>query len=318
MSLVLNERGSSIPQGTRQRVIDAARELGYHAHHSARGLAGGKSQTVALVLRQSGEQIAGDALLAEVLRGLSTAARGEQFRVLVEPLTPGNSTYGELLRSAQADGLVVSGPIFEDPDLRALVAEGFPVVIHGNVPGLTAPSIDIDNIASARAAVEHLIELGHRRIACITNAPFTYTAAADRVAGYRDALEAAGLPIDDDLIAEGAYDAASGHRAMNLVLGRAQPDSVFVASDVVALGAIGALRGAGLRVPDDVSIVGFDDIPLAAYFDPPLTTIRVPAHDLGLAAGTALLDVIAGRTVALRTLLATRLVVRSSTAGRPT
>jgi DNA-binding LacI/PurR family transcriptional regulator len=316
VSLVLNERGEQIPQHTRQRVLDAARSLGYHPHHSARGLAGGRTQTIALVLRQSAEQVAGDALLVETLRGLATAARSAHFRVLVEPLSPGEATYGELFRSGRADGAVVSGPLFDDPELGDLVAEGFPIVIQGHLPGATAPTVDVDNEASARLAVDHLLELGHRRIACITNAALTYTAAADRLAGYREALAAAGVPASMDLVAEGAFDAASGHRAMSEILERGRPDAVFVASDVVALGAIGALRAAGLRVPDDVSVVGFDDVPLAAYFDPPLTSIRVPAHDLGLAAGHALLDRIAGREVPARTLLPTELIVRAST-GAP-
>ena len=316
VSLVLNDRSESIPETTRRRVLEAARELGYHPDHSARGLAGGRSQTLALVLRQSAEQVAGDALLAETLRGLATAARSASFRVLVEPLTPGEATYGDLVRSGRADGLVVSGPLFDDPELADLVADGFPIVIQGHLPGASAPSVDVDNEASARLAVDHLLELGHRRIACITNAALTYTAAADRLAGYREALATAGVPAAAELVEEGAFDAASGHRAMTRILERGRPDAVFAASDVVALGAIGALRGAGLRVPDDVSIVGFDDVPLAAYFDPPLTSIRVPAYDLGLAAGHALLDRIAGREVPSRTLLPTELIVRAST-GSP-
>lgn len=318
VSLVLNDRSESIPETTRRRVLDAASALGYHPDHSARGLAGGRSQTLALVLRQSAEQVAGDALLAETLRGLATAARSAGFRVLVEPLSPGGPTYGELVRSGRADGLVVSGPMFDDPELAALVAEGFPVVIQGHLPGVNAPSVDIDNVASARLAATHLIERGHRAIACVTNAPLTYTAASDRLAGYREALADASLPADPALVAAGDFDAASGHRAMAAILARARPDAVFVASDVVALGAIGAIREAGLRVPEDVSVVGFDDIPLAAFFDPPLTTIRLPAHELGLAAGTAVLDLIAGRDVQIRTLLETQIVVRSSTAERAT
>ena len=184
----------------------------------------------------------------------------------------------------------MSGPMFDDPELGAIVASGFPVVVQGHQPGLDAPSVDIDNVASARLAVDHLIELGHRRIACITNAPLAYTAASDRLAGYREALADAGLPLDAGLVAEGAFDAASGHRAMAGILAGHDVDAVFVASDVVALGAIGALREAGRQVPDDVSVIGFDDIPLAAFFDPPLTTVRVPAHELGMAAGMALLD----------------------------
>jgi LacI family transcriptional regulator len=112
---------------------------------------------------------------------------------------------------------------------------------------------------------------------------------------------------------EGSFNAASGHTAMGLLLSRANPTAVFVASDVVAFGAMRALRECGRRVPADVSIVGFDDIPMAEHFDPPLTTVHLPAHALGAAAGQALMDRVAGRRVASRTLLPTELIVRSST-----
>ena len=141
-----------------------------------------------------------------------------------------------------------------------------------------------------------------------------YTAAQDRLTGYRTALEAAGIPVLDELIEEAAFDAPSGHTAMRALLARTSFGAVFVASDVVALGAIGALRESGRRVPDDVSVVGFDDIPLAAYFDPPLTTVRLPAYEHGQAAGRALLDRIAERSIPSRTLLPTELIVRGSTA----
>ena len=319
VSLVLNDRGTSIPERTRKRVLDAAQALGYHPDHAGRGLAGGRSQTIALVLLQTAEQISGDALLAETLRGLATAARSAHFRVLVETAVSSRTAFSDLLRSGRVEGLVVSGPTFENSDLGDLVGDGFSIIIQGHMPGLGAASVDIDNVAGARVAVEHLLALGHTRIACITNAPLTYTAAADRLAGYREAMAGAGLPLDDTLVAEGAFDAQSGHVAMaRLLAAEPHPEAVFAASDVLALGAISAIREAGLRVPEDISVIGFDDIPLAAYFDPPLTTIRLPAHELGLAAGGALLDVIAGKDVPLRTLLATRIVVRSSTAPRAT
>jgi DNA-binding LacI/PurR family transcriptional regulator len=315
VSFVLNDRpGASISATTRERVREAAAELGYHPHASARGLAGGKSHTLGFVLRQSAEQVAGDAALSETLRGLASAARTAGFRVMVEPLDPLEGTYEALLRAQHADGIVVSGPRVDDVGLATLVRDGFPIVLQGSLPGLAIPSVDIDNVSGARRAVEHLIGLGRRRIACITNAPLAYTAAQQRLDGYRAALEAAGMAVEETLIEEAAFDAGSGHRAMARVLGRARIDAVFVASDVVAFGAIAAIREARLRVPDDISLVGFDDIALAAFFDPPLTTVRLPAFDLGLAAGTALLDRIAGRPVPDRTLLPTELIVRSSTA----
>jgi DNA-binding LacI/PurR family transcriptional regulator len=317
VSFVMNDRSDvKIPEETRRRVRDAARELGYHPHASARRLAGGRSHVLALVLRQSPEQVAGDAVLAETLRGLAAAARTGGFRVMVEPFALDDPmvTYTALLRAQHADGLVVSGPRVDDPSLAELVRDGFPIVLQGALPDVSAPSVDVDNVAGARGAVEHLISLGHRRIACITNAPLVYTAAQERLDGYRLALEAAGLDAAPELVAEGAFDAPSGHAAMAQLLARTAFDAAFVASDVVALGAIGALREAGRRVPDDVSIVGFDDIPLAAYFDPPLTTVRLPAYELGHAAGRALLERIADREIPPRTLLPTELIVRSSTA----
>jgi LacI family transcriptional regulator len=315
VSFVLNERaGVKIPDETRRRVLAAAAQLDYHPNSVARQLAGGASRALGLVLRQTPEQVANDGVLAETLRGLSTAARAANHRVLVETLAPGDGHYANLLRSGRTDGLIVSGPRYDDEELVELVRDGFPVVIQGSQPGLDVPSVDVDNEAGARLAVEHLLALGHRRIACITNAPLAYTAASERLTGYREALAVAGLAEDPDLIAEGSFDAPSGHRAMAEILARTTPDAIFVASDVVAIGAIAGLRDAGLTVPGDVSVVGFDAIPLAAYLDPPLTTIRLPAYDLGLAAGRAILERIAGRPVAARTLLPTELIVRASTA----
>jgi LacI family transcriptional regulator len=318
VSFVLNgRRDVKIPDETRQRVLSAASRLGYHPHGPARQLAAGRSHVIALVLRQTPEQIAADAVLVETLRGLAGAARTGGFRVLVEPLAPDGPDSGldSLLREQHADGLVISGPRLDDASLVALVEEDeFPIVIQGAFPGLAVRSVDVDNVRGAARAVEHLLSLGHRRIACITNAPLVYTAARDRYDGYRQALQGAGLPTPDELVAEAAFDAPSGHRAMVELLERASFDAVFVASDVVALGAIGALREAGRRVPNDVSVVGFDDIPLAAYFDPPLTTVRLPAFELGQVAGRALLERIVHRAIPTRTLLPTELIVRGSTA----
>ena len=317
VSFVLNGRDTSISPATRARVLQAAQQLGYHPHAPARQLAGGRSSTLGLVVRQSPEQLAGDALLPETLRGLTAAARSSGFRVIVEAINGGDSAYADLLRSRRVDGLILSGPRSDDPDLKALVREGFPVVLQGSLPGVLVPSVDVDNVAGARGAVEHLLAEGCRRIGCITNATLAYTAARERTEGWRQAMAAAGLDAPDAWLEEGGFGASSGYRAMNALLARVPDlDAVFVASDVVALGAIGALRAAGRGVPDDMSVVGFDDVPLAAFFDPPLTTVHLPAYELGHAAGVALLDRISEPTVPGRRLLPTELVVRAST-GSP-
>ncbi len=317
VSFVLNARtDAGIPPETWRRVEEAARELGYHPHGAASALAGGASHTIGLVLRQSAEQVAADALLAETLWGVASEARTSGYRVLVEPLSPDGGRYSDLLLSQRADGLIVSGPRVDDEELAALVADGFPIIVQGSLPDVPAPSVDVDNRAGARAAVEHLVGLGHRRIGCVTNAPLAYTAAADRVAGYRDALDEAGIAFDPDLVTQGAFDAASGHLAMTALLDQAGDiTAVFVASDIVAFGALRALREASRRVPADVSVVGFDDVPLARHFDPPLTTVHLPARSLGKTAGQLLLERVAGRPVPQRTLLPTQLVIRDSTAA---
>lgn len=315
VSFVLNDRANSgIADETRERVLKAAEDLGYHAHGPARALAGGLSMTIGLVLLQTQDQVASDALLAETLLGIADEARADGYRVLVEAVSPGGQRYSDIVRSRRVDGLIVSGPRGDDPELRGIVRDGFPVILQGSLPSLPVPSVDVDNRTGAATAAAHLVGLGHRRIGLITNAPLDYTAAEDRLAGYRDALAAGGIPYQPDLVAQGAFDAASGHAAMAELIARA-PDltAAFVASDIVAFGALRALREAGRRVPDDVSIIGFDDVPLARHFDPPLTTLRLPARDLGAAAGRALIDRLAGRPVTSRTLLPTELVVREST-----
>jgi LacI family transcriptional regulator len=314
VSFVLNERDAQISPATRERVLAAARQLGYHPHASAQQLAGGASRTIGLVLRQSPEQVAGDPFLAETLRGLTATAREHRCRVIVEAHEGDGNGFRDLIRSRRIDGLVVSGPRAGELDvLREVVAEGFPIVLQGWLPGLDVPSVDVDNREGARRAVEHLVELGHRRIACVTNAPLEYTAARERLEGYHAALRGAAIEPDPSWIEEAEFDAPSGQRAMAALLARMDPQAVFVASDVVALGAIGAIRQAGLRVPDDVSVVGFDDIPLAAHLDPPLTTVHLPAFELGQTVGRALFEHIAAPGVSARTLLPTELIVREST-----
>lgn len=317
VSFVLNAHpGAQISEATRARVLAAASELGYSPSAAARSLAGGASLVLGLVLRQRPEQVAVDALLPETLRGLTDAARESGYRVMVEPMPPSGGSYATLLRARHADGIVLSGPRADDHALVELQAEGFPVVLQGSLPDVPIPSVDVDNVSGARLAVDHLIASGHRRIACITNAQPAYTAAVERLAGYRAALEAAGIPYDDQLVAHADFDAASGHAAMSRLLRRGcEFTAVFAASDVVALGVIGAARAHRIEVPRELAIVGFDDIPLAAHFDPPLTTVHLPAYELGFSVGRALIDRIAGRPVPARSVLETHLVVRDSAPG---
>ena len=317
VSFVLNARDDmSISPATRERVLEAATALGYHGNAPASQLARGASLTIGLVLRQDPGQVASDALLPQTVQGVGDAARGAGYQVLVESLPPAPGGYRRLLQSRRVDGLIVSGPLADDAELRRVFDDGFPIVLQGHVPALNCPSVDVDNVAGAKAAVAHLIDKGHRGIAMITNAPLTYTSASERLAGYQLALAGAGIEFDPQLVAEGAFVAQSGFAAMARLLDTRQFTAVFVASDVLALGAMGAIRAAGLRIPGDISMIGFDDIPLAAYFDPPLTTVSMPAYAVGKTAGDLLLAQIRGEPVSQRTLLDTELKVRESVGAK--
>jgi DNA-binding LacI/PurR family transcriptional regulator len=317
VSLVLNDvPGVRVSPETRQRILEVAHRLNYHPDAAARTLVSGRTCTIGFVLCQSPDRIFADAFLPEVLCGVGDAVQENGFRVLihsVEDVTASGAYIG-LVREKQTDGIILSGPRSDDCQLLQLRAEGFPVVLLGQLPGSGIPFVDVDSIGAAKQAVEHLIGLRHRQIGMITNAPLAYTAARDRLTGYRQALEEAGLGYAEELVRTGDFREESGHRAMNDLLDLAQPPTaVFVASDLVTFGAMMAIKQRGLTIPDDVALVGFDDVRLAHYVNPPLTTVRLPAYGLGYRAAMLLTQLIVGEPVEEQEiLLQTELVVRQS------
>ena len=317
VSLVLNDvPGVRVSPKTRQRILEVAHRLDYHPDAAARTLVSGRTQTIGFVLCQSPDRVFADAFLPEVLRGVGDAVQENGFRVLihsVEDVTAPEAYIG-LVREKHTDGIILSGPRSDDLQLPRLKAEGFPVALLGQLPGSDIPFVDVDNVGAARQAVEHLVGLGHRRIGIITNAPLAYTAARDRLAGYRQVLEGAGIPFDEGLVRYGDFREESGRVAMTQLLDLPESSTaVFVASDLVAFGALVAIKERGLRVPRDVALVGFDDVQLAHYVDPPLTTMRLPAYELGYRAATLLTQLIGGKPVEEQEiLLQTELVVRQS------
>ena len=252
VSFVLNDRAGREhqPADPRARVCSPRPSSATTPTPRPACLAGGKSHTLGFVLRQSAEQVAGDAALAETLRGLATAARAAGFRVMVEPLDPGRRLVrGAPPRPARRRSRRVRPARRRRRPRPTSPATASRSSSRDRCRVSTSPASTSTTSLGARRAVEHLIGLGRRRIAFITNAPLAYTAAQERRDGYRDALEAAGIAYDEELVAEAAFDAGSGHRAMAELLRRGPIDAAFVASDVVAFGAIAAIREAGLRVP---------------------------------------------------------------------
>jgi LacI family transcriptional regulator len=297
VSFVLNNvPGVSISKTTRKRVLDATQKLNYHPNVAGRKLVSGKSYTLGLVLYQSPEQVFADAFLPQVIFGIEQASIQQGFHVLLKQVEPNDTEgYTRLINENHVDGIILSGPRQDDEEIVRLHHEGVPIMLMGQLPDTNIPFVDVDGAAGAETAVRHLIELGHQCVAMITNAPLTYTSAQQRRSGYLQALQNAGLQLNEELIKEGNYTPASGFTAMNNLLKLSpRPTAVFIASDVVAMGTILAIKEAGLRIPNDVALVGFDDISLAEYFDPPLTTIRLPAFGLGWAAGERLIRLIKG------------------------
>jgi LacI family transcriptional regulator len=316
VSFVLNNvPGVSISQATRKRVLRAARALNYFPNAAGRKLVSGKSNTLGLVLSQSPEQVFADAFLPRVILGVEQAAMQQGFHVLLKPVSPDDPTgYARLIHENHVDGILLSGPRQADEEILRLHREHVPVMLMGQLPGTDVPFVDVDAAAGAKAAVHHLIDQGCRRVALITNAPLAYTSAQQRRSGYLAALGEAGIGPDPALIREGAYTPASGFEAMELLLETSPlPEGVFVASDVVAMGALLAIKKAGLRVPQDIAVVGFDDIPLAEYFDPPLTTVHLPAYGLGWASSERLIRIIRGEGLDTNEILVeSELIIRAS------
>jgi LacI family transcriptional regulator len=311
-----NVPGVRVSPETRQRIFEVARRLNYYPDAAARTLVSGRTHTIGFVLCQSPDRIFTDAFLPEVLSGVGDGFQATGFRVLlhaVEDVTEPEAYIG-LVREKHTDGIILSGPRSDDEQLLRLKVEGFPVVLMGQLPGSDIPFVDVDNVGAARQAVSHLLGLGHRRVGMITNAPLAYTAACDRLTGYRQVLEEYGVSLDGELVRQGDFREESGQIAMDELLDVSDPPTaVFVASDLVAFGALEAIRGHGMSVPDDVAVVGFDDVRLAHYVDPPLTTVRLPAYDLGHRAAALLTQLIRNEPVEEREIvLQTKLVVRQS------
>ena len=317
VSLVLNDvEGINISPETRQRVHDAAKTLGYVPNATAQALATQRAKAIGLVMTRSPHHIASDTFLPQILGGLLDVVKQHKFHLLIESVEEEHQdrVYLELAQAKHIDGMILLTPRIDDQGLRKLEEVNVPTVLMGKLTDSNLYSVDVDNRMAAKKATQYLIDLGHTRIACIANARSSYSASLDRVLGYQDALLSAGIASDDSLIRYADFDPQSGFDCMQSLLNSGEEFSaVFVASDNVAMGAKSALREANLRIPDDISIVGFDDIPWSPYSDPPLTTVRLPAQELAAKACLLLLNLLKGSEPEKRDLvLDTELIVRQS------
>lgn len=319
VSRVVN--GSTRVSSDVRRSVEAAiAELGYVPNRAARSLVTRRSGSIAVVITEPSGRLFSDPFFPRLLRGISTTltARDLQLVLLMPASWSETHRTGDYLTGGHVDGVLLVSLHGDDPLPARLTAAGIPMILAARPPrGSAASYVDVDNRGGARAAVEHLAASGRRIIATITG-PADMAPGIDRLAGYRDALTEAGLPIDQDLIASGDFTQESGAEAMAALLrARSDIDAVFAASDLMAAGALTTLTAAGRRVPQDVSIVGFDDSPVATTTNPTLTSVRQPIEEMGQEMARLLLDSIEGvDRAARRVILATELIERASSARR--
>jgi LacI family transcriptional regulator len=313
VSRVVNNK-NSIVREKRVRVLAAMQRLGYLPNLQARKLAGGRSQVVGLVLHDVWTSYA-----FEILRGIDAELAAAQYDLMLytsRQRAATESAYVASLTHGLADGLLLLLPRDLDAYIDRLRQRHFPFVLvdHAGVAG-DAPAVGATNIQGSFDATCYLLDLGHRRIGFITG-NMQLGAARDRVAGYQAALAERSVPLDPDLIVEGDFFQARARiAALQLLSTAAPPTAIFASNDVSAFGVMEAATELGLRIPLDLSLVGFDDIPQAAYAHPPLTTVRQPLEEMGRVAARLLLRSMHDADApAERVELPTRLVVRGSCA----
>ena len=298
---------------TRQRVHEAIRRMGYTPNAQARNLRMARTNVIVALVPDISNPF-----FAEIIRGIEQVAHQNRYSVLLgdtQYSQDREQAYANLIDSRQADGLISLMPHI--PTIEARANSGRMPIVNAceYVKDRSITSVYIDNVAAASEATNYLLALGHRAVAFITG-PMNSPISVDREKGYEAALSGAGAKRNRKLTIEGDFSVESGVRALDSLLARGERFSaVFCSNDEMAFGAIRALRARGKRVPEDISVVGFDDIRFARYFDPPLTTDAQPMSDLGREAMSMLIEILTGEDVPPRKrILPTQLIVRGSTA----
>jgi LacI family transcriptional regulator len=311
ISRALNHSEHTVNEETRQRILALARELGYRPNVIARGLRTDRSFTIGIIV---------DNIVSPftplIIRGIQDHLKVHNyFSVIInadwDPEAEAEAIHELVSRS-------IDGIIFVESWLRGAnptldLANKPYVFVHRLFSGTYGNSVQVDERYGARLAVEHLARLGHRRIAFI-NGPASWDASQDRHAGYRDVLAELGIPYDPALVAEGTWEVQSGYPAAKRFLALAQrPQAIFAANDLMALGAIYAIQEAGLRVPEDIAVVGYDDREIAGISRPAITTVTLPCYEMGQASADLLLGRLAnGAEQTEPVKIRGRLIVRES------
>lgn len=317
VSRVVNNHPNVRPE-VREHVWQIIRQVGYQPHAAARSLVTKRTHVIGLIIPRAVTSLFTDPFFPLLIRGIADTCNAHGCHLMLSLFTARtdqDDLYRQVMRSGYLDGVLVSSTNLDDPLIPRLLQDGVRFISVGSHPDPRVSYVDVDNVSGARMAVEHLLRQGRRRIATVLG-PRCTTAGRDRLAGYRQALEARGVPYDEALVAEADFTEEGGRAAMQQLLASA-PDAVFAASDMMAIGAMKAIKEAGQAIPDDVAVAGFDDLAVASIVEPALTTVRQPIDRLGSLAAEVLLDLIEGRAEApQQVILPAQLVVRESCGSR--
>lgn len=291
VSRVING-GANVREETRKRVMDVIESVNFQPNLAARSLAAGRTNVIGLVIPAGIAAIFSDPWFPQVVNGISKACNSKGYSVMLWLAEPEyeRQMITRILHSGLLDGVIVSSMSIDDPIIKALHLSKMPFVLIGRHPTLDIVHIDVDNISGGYDATNHLIKLGNKKIGIITG-PQNLIAGLDRFKGYQKALNENNMVLEPDLIVEGDFSEISGYECGKKLIEH-HPDAIFVSNDTMALGALRAMRDMEINVPDDIAIVGFDDIPNASSSQIPLTTVRQPTQKMGRAAVNTLLDVI--------------------------
>ena len=304
--------GGPVREETRSRIRDIATRLRYVPHGGARSLITSRTNTIGVLL----PDLYGE-FFSEVIRGIDIAARRAGYHLIISNSHHDKSEIESAMRAmrGRVDGVIIMSPDIDAQALMANLPDAHPVVLlNCAIRGAAFDSVNIDNTRGARAIVQHLISHGHERVAIITGAPRNID-GHERLLGYRAALRAASIKRDLRYEVRGSFTEDSGYKAARALLEiRPRPTAIFAANDSMAIGALSALREAGIAVPDDMAVAGFDDITIARFLNPPLTSVHVPIAELGERAMAKLITALRDkdRHVRRQDLLGTTLVIRSS------
>lgn len=312
VSRVINEE-ENVKDQTRQKVMQVINSYNFQPNLAARGLASGRTNVIGVVIPASVTVIFTDPYFPQLLQGVSAVCNTHEYSVMLWLSEPEyeRRMISRILHNGLVDGVLVASIPMNDPIIESIVESKMPYILIGRHPSAAVNYLDVDNVQSSRKATMHLVRLGYKRIATITGIQ-NQISGYDRYQGYLKALQDSNYPSRPELVAEGDFTEEGGYKAMMRLL-KYKPDAVFVASDTMAYGAMRALREANLHIPEDVAIVGFDDLPNSSKTIPPLTTIRQMPSMMGSRAVEFLINAIeSGVKSTQGIIMDTELVVRES------